>query len=301
MGTVAGNICQNNRCWYYWVPDNLFDCLRKGGKACYALTGDSRYHSIFGAARVEHDRLRPRPAPTTSTSPLPGKIREGDMAGRRTHPAAAEPRAGGDRTGLPAHLRDRVRAGRVRRAGLHQRDRAVRGRPRSSTTPAEYYTAPRADDRQAGGRDRFRARGTVRGPLSAAGRSRGHRLRAHARGRRPAGLRHPALPSPPRRPAQADRRLRGQGRASSSSAPRSTRTGSRNCRRPTTPSSSPPAPGRRPRPASPASSASLSGTEFLRSADLEPKMWPARPWASSAAATRPSTWPAPCCGWAPSR
>ncbi len=52
MGTVAGNICQNNRCWYYWVPDNAFNCLRKGGNACYALTGDSRYHSIFGAARV---------------------------------------------------------------------------------------------------------------------------------------------------------------------------------------------------------------------------------------------------------
>jgi NADPH-dependent glutamate synthase beta subunit-like oxidoreductase/CO/xanthine dehydrogenase FAD-binding subunit len=52
MGTIAGNICQNNRCWYYWVPDNRFDCLRKGGKACYALTGDGRYHSIFGATRV---------------------------------------------------------------------------------------------------------------------------------------------------------------------------------------------------------------------------------------------------------
>ncbi len=36
MGTVAGNLCQNNRCWYYWVPDNLFDCLRKGGRACSA-------------------------------------------------------------------------------------------------------------------------------------------------------------------------------------------------------------------------------------------------------------------------
>ncbi len=52
MGTVAGNICQNNRCWYYWVQDDRFHCLRKGGKACYALTGDARYHSIFGAARV---------------------------------------------------------------------------------------------------------------------------------------------------------------------------------------------------------------------------------------------------------
>ena len=52
MGTIAGNICQSNRCWYYWVPDNRFYCLRKGGKLCYALTGDARYHSIFGATRV---------------------------------------------------------------------------------------------------------------------------------------------------------------------------------------------------------------------------------------------------------
>jgi NADPH-dependent glutamate synthase beta subunit-like oxidoreductase/CO/xanthine dehydrogenase FAD-binding subunit len=52
MGTIAGNICQNNRCWYYWVADNRFYCLRKGGKECYALTGEGRYHSIFGATRV---------------------------------------------------------------------------------------------------------------------------------------------------------------------------------------------------------------------------------------------------------
>jgi len=52
MGTIAGNICQNNRCWYYWVPDNRFYCLRKGGKACYALIGDGRYHSILGASRI---------------------------------------------------------------------------------------------------------------------------------------------------------------------------------------------------------------------------------------------------------
>jgi NADPH-dependent glutamate synthase beta subunit-like oxidoreductase/CO/xanthine dehydrogenase FAD-binding subunit len=52
MGTIGGNICQNNRCWYYWVQDNRFNCLRKGGKECYALTGDGRYHSIFGANRV---------------------------------------------------------------------------------------------------------------------------------------------------------------------------------------------------------------------------------------------------------
>ncbi len=80
MGTVAGNICQNNRCWYYWVQDNLFHCLRKGGKACYALTGDARYHSIFGAARVEATACS-RACPNGIDIPsYLGKIREGDLA-----------------------------------------------------------------------------------------------------------------------------------------------------------------------------------------------------------------------------
>jgi xanthine dehydrogenase YagS FAD-binding subunit len=49
MGTIGGNICQSVRCWYYRAKDNYFFCLRKGGGICYALTGDNRYHSIFGA------------------------------------------------------------------------------------------------------------------------------------------------------------------------------------------------------------------------------------------------------------
>jgi xanthine dehydrogenase YagS FAD-binding subunit len=52
MGTIAGNICQYTRCWYYRLPDNRFDCIRKGGKMCYAMTGDNRYHSIFGAVKM---------------------------------------------------------------------------------------------------------------------------------------------------------------------------------------------------------------------------------------------------------
>ena len=52
MGTIGGNICQSTRCWYYWVPDNRFYCMRKGGRVCYAMTGEGRYHSIFGAVRV---------------------------------------------------------------------------------------------------------------------------------------------------------------------------------------------------------------------------------------------------------
>ena len=49
MGTLAGNICQDIRCWYYRYPNNRFPCLRKGGGRCYAVEGDNRYHSIFGA------------------------------------------------------------------------------------------------------------------------------------------------------------------------------------------------------------------------------------------------------------
>jgi xanthine dehydrogenase YagS FAD-binding subunit len=50
MGTVAGNICQDVRCWYY--RDSLFTCLRKGGATCYAVAGENgRMHSIFGGPR----------------------------------------------------------------------------------------------------------------------------------------------------------------------------------------------------------------------------------------------------------
>ena len=50
MGTLAGNICQDIRCWYYRYPNNRFPCLRKGGGRCYAVEGDNRYHSIFGGS-----------------------------------------------------------------------------------------------------------------------------------------------------------------------------------------------------------------------------------------------------------
>ncbi|MDR1572780.1 MAG: FAD binding domain-containing protein [Clostridiales Family XIII bacterium] len=49
VGTIAGNICQSNRCWYYWASDNYFHCARKrGGSKCFAPAGESQYHSIFG-------------------------------------------------------------------------------------------------------------------------------------------------------------------------------------------------------------------------------------------------------------
>ena len=45
QGTVGGNLCQRPRCWYFRGD---FECLKKGGKTCYALTGENQYHAIFG-------------------------------------------------------------------------------------------------------------------------------------------------------------------------------------------------------------------------------------------------------------
>jgi len=45
QGTIAGNLCQKPRCWYY---RGEFDCLRKGGEKCFAHGGENQYHCIFG-------------------------------------------------------------------------------------------------------------------------------------------------------------------------------------------------------------------------------------------------------------
>jgi xanthine dehydrogenase YagS FAD-binding subunit len=45
-GTIAGNICQRPFCWYFRSAS--FNCLRKGGQACYTVTGDGRFHAILG-------------------------------------------------------------------------------------------------------------------------------------------------------------------------------------------------------------------------------------------------------------
>jgi xanthine dehydrogenase YagS FAD-binding subunit len=51
MGTIGGNLAQLHRCWYFRKPENRFPCIRKGGTTCFAMTGDNRYHSIFGAVK----------------------------------------------------------------------------------------------------------------------------------------------------------------------------------------------------------------------------------------------------------
>jgi len=45
MGTLGGNLCQRNRCWYF--RDEHVKCLLKGGDKCFALDGENRYHAIY--------------------------------------------------------------------------------------------------------------------------------------------------------------------------------------------------------------------------------------------------------------
>jgi xanthine dehydrogenase YagS FAD-binding subunit len=51
MATLAGNLCQEVRCWYYRYPHAIGGrllCLRKGSGPCLAVSGDNRYHAILG-------------------------------------------------------------------------------------------------------------------------------------------------------------------------------------------------------------------------------------------------------------
>lgn len=46
VGTLAGNLLQRPRCWYY--RNDQYHCLKKGGATCYAVAGENAFHAIFG-------------------------------------------------------------------------------------------------------------------------------------------------------------------------------------------------------------------------------------------------------------
>ena len=50
MATIAGNLCQDVRCWYYRrspASGLTFCCRRKGGERCFAADGENQFHAIF--------------------------------------------------------------------------------------------------------------------------------------------------------------------------------------------------------------------------------------------------------------
>lgn len=46
FGTLGGNVNQRPRCWF--LRGEHFNCYKKGGDFCFAVTGDNRYHAIIG-------------------------------------------------------------------------------------------------------------------------------------------------------------------------------------------------------------------------------------------------------------
>ncbi len=80
--TIGGNICQDVRCWYYRYPDSIggrINCARKEGHLCYAMMGENRYHSIFGAMKVCQTPCTHGCPANTDIPAYMAKIREGDM------------------------------------------------------------------------------------------------------------------------------------------------------------------------------------------------------------------------------
>jgi len=93
QGTIAGNICQKIRCWYYRGDHNAFSCLRKNPQGlCYALTGDNRYHSIFGAV---NGCVAVSPS---DTAPALLALTASIVTSKRTIPAAEFFAASGEKT-----------------------------------------------------------------------------------------------------------------------------------------------------------------------------------------------------------
>lgn len=48
LATVGGNLAQHSRCWYYRHRD--VQCLKKGGKRCFAQGGMNKYHALFSGS-----------------------------------------------------------------------------------------------------------------------------------------------------------------------------------------------------------------------------------------------------------
>ena len=84
VATMGGNICQDVRCWFYRYPHGIggrMDCMRKGGKECYAVMGDNRYHSIFGGMKVHTTQCSVQCPANTDIPAYMERLRKGDVEG----------------------------------------------------------------------------------------------------------------------------------------------------------------------------------------------------------------------------
>lgn len=84
VATIGGNICQDVRCWFYRYPHGVggrMDCMRKGGKECYAVMGDNRYHSVFGGMKAHMTPCTVQCPANTDIPAYMEQLRKGNIDG----------------------------------------------------------------------------------------------------------------------------------------------------------------------------------------------------------------------------
>lgn len=84
QATIGGNLCQDVRCWYYRYPNQLggrINCARKTGESCFAIVGESRYHSIFGGIKVHMSPCTEKCPANVDIPAYMARIRENDLDG----------------------------------------------------------------------------------------------------------------------------------------------------------------------------------------------------------------------------
>ena len=115
VGTVAGNLCQHTRCWYYRGEE--WHCWLGGGDTCYAQIGDHRKHNL---------------QPGDCISAHPSDLAPALAASGATVECA---RAGGDARAAPP---------RALPAADRGQPLAAHARTRASSWPRSAFRRPRA-------------------------------------------------------------------------------------------------------------------------------------------------------------
>lgn len=84
MSTIAGNLLQQTRCWYYRGP---FNCWLKGGSTCFARDGENENHSIYLTGPQESRCVSAHPSdPAAALLALGAQVILRGDSGERTLP-----------------------------------------------------------------------------------------------------------------------------------------------------------------------------------------------------------------------
>ena len=86
MGTIAGNLCQEPRCWYYRAPDDYFDCIAQGRRQLQRPHRREPLPLHLRSATIARQAVH-RACPAAVDIPVyMEKLRTGDVAGAARHP-----------------------------------------------------------------------------------------------------------------------------------------------------------------------------------------------------------------------